>query len=539
MKKPLLCLVILFLSFFSFSQTKLSKDNQIDCGVPSMDLNESKELVEYMNAIKSIETIGPKKRVHYVIPVVFHVIYHPSFLETNVTDEGIIDYLEELNKNFTIINSGSGDLEDFATEFSSVIGTTNLEFRMATFDNDGYPISGLPVTRHPQVFIEDSYAAKEELIYKYGWDSKKYLNVYVMHSGGGNHGVFPLKMSPISGFSVAQHPFLDGVFLRSNLFGPEFLNPSYESPVPDEERLPVFAHEVGHWAGLFHIFHNGCTYPGDYVDDTPYQMVEGVNIGDNTCNEGLGDLPDMVQNFMSYSDDHRVMFTSDQVDRMYYWLGQDPKRSEVVVSDRADPIDPSAIYANFEMNGADYVPSGGLNDQMPNDFGTWDLYETNENEFVEFNGTYYSQCLGGEPNYSWSVVSDDGLVSSLFNGSDLSLSFIHPATYEITLTVSNLCDTDEVVKHVYVSPSILIEAQNDNKMKISPNAATANQTIKVPEVQDPKAFKIISFTGSTVQSGTVDDSKSIAIGSIKAGVYVLHIIEDDGSLHTEQLIIKN
>jgi hypothetical protein len=62
-------------------------------------------------------------------------------------------------------------------------------------------------------------------------------------------------------------------------------------------------HEIGHWLGLPHTFDNGCSEPGDGIDDTPYeaQATFGCPVGQDSCpdQEGL----DPIQNFMDYTDE--------------------------------------------------------------------------------------------------------------------------------------------------------------------------------------------------------------------------------------------
>ena len=77
-------------------------------------------------------------------------------------------------------------------------------------------------------------------------------------------------------------------------------------------------HEVGHWLGLLHTFENGCTEPGDTIDDTAYQ-ADGDNIF--SCDSSLDTCPqtgkDPVHNFMSYGDDGCLnRFTKGQAARM-------------------------------------------------------------------------------------------------------------------------------------------------------------------------------------------------------------------------------
>ncbi|KAL8699686.1 MAG: hypothetical protein Q9224_001305 [Gallowayella concinna] len=65
-------------------------------------------------------------------------------------------------------------------------------------------------------------------------------------------------------------------------------------------------HEVGHWFGLLHTFQgNDCAQgsSGDYIDDTPQEMVatDGCPVGKDTC-PGMKGV-DPIGNYMDYSSD--------------------------------------------------------------------------------------------------------------------------------------------------------------------------------------------------------------------------------------------
>jgi hypothetical protein len=78
----------------------------------------------------------------------------------------------------------------------------------------------------------------------------------------------------------------------------------------------TLTHEAGHWLNLAHTFENGCSEPGDFVDDTPFmsQPTGGCPIDKDTCPQPG---TDPIHNYMDYSyDSCYTEFTTGQTQRM-------------------------------------------------------------------------------------------------------------------------------------------------------------------------------------------------------------------------------
>jgi hypothetical protein len=197
--------------------------------------------------------------------------------------------------------------DGYAGRTSASAARTPFRFRVASVDvtrNDAWYDWNLDADGEEDA---DAVAAKTAL-HRGG---KADLNVYIAGLGDGLLG-------------YANYP--NTVPLR--LDGLVILNES----LPGGSAAPynqgdTATHEVGHWLDLAHTFENGCTPPGDYVKDTPYQ-ADGDNIffcgddptfGDDTCPQPG---KDPVHNFMSYGDDPCLNeFTYGQKRRMIHaWL---------------------------------------------------------------------------------------------------------------------------------------------------------------------------------------------------------------------------
>jgi PKD repeat protein len=288
------------------------------------------------------------KEATYVIPVVVHV-FGNDFNGKKVDDDLVRLALSQVNEEFNGLHS---DWNDVSSAFSGRRGVLNIEFRLAQIDPWGNPTTGITYNPDETGFgADDLY---DDVIRKYAWDNYKYMNLYILYDlyGQGatnNSGVAWYPSTYMSDNNVARAVF-NGRYLATNAIG--------ETTNGDNFRR-ILTHEYGHWLNLRHTFDQGCSSPGDYVDDTPATTSNAgsCNYTEETCS-GAG-APN-GENFMDYSDCY-LMFTGGQVDRMHAALQHpsrkplwQPSNHELVFIDEARPrllFNNAVIYENWQNDG--------------------------------------------------------------------------------------------------------------------------------------------------------------------------------------------
>lgn len=261
-----------------------------------------------------------------IIPVVFHVIYNVDSLHQNIPDSVIYSQIDVLNEDFRRLNP---DTDDIRSIFDSLSSDIEIEFCLASVDPSGNPTSGIVRTSTNVQAFEFFNNQQDDMKFtsKGGddaWPKDSYLNIWTCYMTIFNSpGVLGYSHFP---WDTAAST--DGVVLLYNVVGR--YNKVFDMP-PGEGKTAT--HEVGHWFGLFHISGNESWLPGcdssDYVDDTPNQSGQSnfdCNKNINSCSNeliywGSQNPPDMVENYMDYSNDTCMcMFSAGQKERMLSFL---------------------------------------------------------------------------------------------------------------------------------------------------------------------------------------------------------------------------
>jgi hypothetical protein len=270
---------------------------------------------------------GTRSEAEYTIPVVVHVVY--SSAEHNLPDSVIFDQIRVLNEDFRRLNADTVNLRD---TFLTVAGSPNVGFRLASYDPDGNVTTGITRTSTTELFGEGGGWAGPEIseiedvkITANGgidpWDQTKYMNIWVCDmSGGGEPSLFGYATPPanLSNWPAGSTDGMsDGVVIQYHCMGSNNPNPLVVQGSSIAVVGRTVTHEVGHYLGLRHTaeqaWFGGPCDDDDGLDDTPKceQSSFDCNTTRNSCTDNIvdvfgntvGDLPDMVENYMDYSDE--------------------------------------------------------------------------------------------------------------------------------------------------------------------------------------------------------------------------------------------
>jgi hypothetical protein len=238
------------------------------------------------------------------IPVVVHVVYNTS--AENISAAQIQSQIDVLNDDFRRLNADAGSTPSV---FQGVAADSEIEFCLASVDPQGNPTSGITRTSTSQT----SFGTNDQVKFnssggKDAWPAGDYMNIWVCDISGGILGYAQFPGGPAA---------TDGVVVDYQYFG------TIGTATAPFDLGRTGTHEVGHYLNLRHIWGDGNCSVDDFVSDTP--NAGGPNYtggscsfpGPNSCNTGFGDLPDMFQNYMDYSNDVCMnLFTQGQKARM-------------------------------------------------------------------------------------------------------------------------------------------------------------------------------------------------------------------------------
>ena len=286
----------------------------------------------------------------YQLPIVFHIVYNDE--NQNIPDYVIENQLIRLNEDFRRLNENAIETRP---EFLQFAGDSEVEFYLATIDPDGNPTTGITHnytsrSGFPSFSIMDLFTGNMTLDEVKSsvtggvdpWDTYRYINVWICNIEASFLGqilgfAYPpldiqfaldnIDLEDEPDWSMIENTLqeeLQGIVLHYTTIGPD--NPQANiDGISANDLGRTLVHEMGHYLGLRHIwgdpdlFSDGCSVD-DGIVDTPNQSSQSnfeCNLENNTCVDNPINYPDMVENYMDYSNDQCLnMFTLNQISVM-------------------------------------------------------------------------------------------------------------------------------------------------------------------------------------------------------------------------------
>jgi hypothetical protein len=295
-------------------------------------------------------------RTTLTIPVVVHIVWNGS--DENIAQYYVTEQIRVLNETFKRSNS---DTSNMRSVFQPIAGNPNIEFYLVSTER----------VQTNATFTLNNFTLYDDVKHLSSGGSNalnttSFLNIWVaklqpdQQSGGVILGyAYPPAGAPNWGnASSAFDPTDDGIVIDYRAFK------TFGSYLNSPMRGKTTVHEVGHYLGLRHIWGDGNCSQDDGLADTPAagsQTPQNCDVLRNTCNQGTGDMPDMVENFMDYSSETcQNSFTKDQSNMMRTVLQN--YRSGLLLSASVDELDNHAVslYPNPSNGIVNYTLNNNL-----------------------------------------------------------------------------------------------------------------------------------------------------------------------------------
>jgi len=503
MKKLFLISICTLIAYNSAqSQHVQKKENEISlCGYDHyqeqyLTDDVSKKMQEqyekaYRNYITS-SAFRDKSMAVQTLPVVVHILHsgEPLGTEDNPTDAQITTEISQASERFRQLQPNAGS---YSNPLYGV--DPEIELCLSNVDPNGNYTSGVLRYYEPNNTINPTSAFVSTIL----WDVTKYLNIVIakdINACGRYRG-------GVDYTEYQANCFWDG----------------------------LICHELGHQFSLGHTFNGGCSNGdclsnGDNVCDTPPKATSGS--GGNACgsasadscltddddlttnnpyrpvaNGGVGNQPDMLENYMDYTASCWDAFTSGQKDRMQF----------NITNNRTG----LSTHSSIACAG----PSS-----LPNDIG---IYGVNSNQsdncqqiiFPDFNVFNYGT---NTVNSCQIKIYSDGILSSteVFNNINILPS-----------QSTNLTSTNGVILQPGIGLLLKVEAllpNNTVDLNIHNNSDYSSTTF----IQNSSCYNACqNFSNNSSSGGSTIVNVNGNFISATTMVDVCYTVEGDLSLPTE------
>ncbi|MFK8162875.1 MAG: M43 family zinc metalloprotease [Lewinella sp.] len=472
------------------------------------------------------------------IPVIVHVVWNTS--AQNISDAQIASQIAVMNDDFRRMNN---DRNNTPSDFTGVASDTEIEFclietiRVQTNNRRGFGTNDRVKnpSRGGSAVVTPASA----------------LNVWVCDIGGGilGYAQFP-------GGSAST----DGVVCDYRYFG------TTGTATAPFDLGRTMTHEVGHYLNLRHIWGDTGCGGDDFVSDTPlagspnYTGSPCTYPGPNTCNTGSGDLPDMFQNYMDYSDDACMnLFTTGQSNRM--WAAIQASRPGLLSAtcNGGPTTDPEICDNGIDDDG------DGLIDCDDDDCTSAPSCDVDPGGCDAPTGLSHARRKGGrEATLSWNSASGATAyeVEVYRNGSLIASGTVSGTSANISGLIKNDAYTWRVRSVCSGSVSDwsngsfnarLTNQFSDQAVAAYPNPIRAGEVIvswnlggdtpigitEVKAISGEVTLHLMSISGQMVRQISIDgtlEQASLDVTELASGVYIIHVVTSEGETANTKLV---